>query len=514
MTQEIYASSRNTSPQARFKTLEPSAAPSTSTSNMASISQGLMQAFPPIPSNSSLHSTTGPPSPSYWHGHLADVVGGLYYCDGGNREEWDLWSGMEAGWRRKRRKRIGEVVGRCYEGEAVFENPITCAIGRDLITRHFGLLALVPGRLWSEIVDVCESDYYDHTRLMILTHVLHISLFPARQDPKSKSTPSVKRLNRSISTISFGSFSGPLYRYRAAGSTYHPSAPATPFPQTPQGYGTPDHYFSRSRSQSIRSQAPPVLSPCEEESTPHFSSEHEREASSKRRARKRSTLKSNLRFCLLILPFVLFLMFIRWIFGPVTIHLKLHTRLVFNESGKICHHEDVWGVREFVEAFVLPNKVGRLFYGVWRRLVGESVGIAITTLSDESVDGDRPSLEAARQGSVTPRQGLSGSGERSPPTFLRSVRKSLEDFAAGVRRERSWSNVSGLQPELEERDQEREWELLNRETSASPRTKMISLSSQSKVKAPEPSPATGSDNDAARETPLIEKLSSSVNRKN
>jgi hypothetical protein len=36
-----------------------------------------------------------------------------------------------------------------------------------------------------------------------------------------------------------------------------------------------------------------------------------------------------------------------------TIHLKIHTRLVFNEHGKITQHEDTWGLKETIEG-VLP----------------------------------------------------------------------------------------------------------------------------------------------------------------
>ncbi|KAK4058121.1 hypothetical protein OIO90_000860 [Microbotryomycetes sp. JL221] len=32
-----------------------------------------------------------------------------------------------------------------------------------------------------------------------------------------------------------------------------------------------------------------------------------------------------------------------------TIHLKLHTKLVFNEQGKVIEHEDTWGLKEIVE---------------------------------------------------------------------------------------------------------------------------------------------------------------------
>ncbi|KAK4054814.1 hypothetical protein OIV83_000738 [Microbotryomycetes sp. JL201] len=32
-----------------------------------------------------------------------------------------------------------------------------------------------------------------------------------------------------------------------------------------------------------------------------------------------------------------------------TVHLKLHTKLVFNEQGKVIEHEDTWGLKEIVE---------------------------------------------------------------------------------------------------------------------------------------------------------------------
>lgn len=75
-----------------------------------------------------------------------------------------------------------------------------------------------------------------------------------------------------------------------------------------------------------------------------------------------------------------------------TVHLKLHTTLVFNEHGKIIVHEDTWGLKEIVEG-VFPiigtlyalHRQGMAFLGgiASRMLLGKSSG------SDEESKGSR-----------------------------------------------------------------------------------------------------------------------------
>lgn len=86
------------------------------------------------------------------------------------------------GGRGKDREEICELVKEAYEGGAsesgcafgrvagvkradwspfaAFENPVTVAKGRQQIADVFCLLGLVPGSLWSELGDICESPSY------------------------------------------------------------------------------------------------------------------------------------------------------------------------------------------------------------------------------------------------------------------------------------------------------------------------------------------------------------------
>lgn len=42
----------------------------------------------------------------------------------------------------------------------VFENPVTMARGQEQIVDLFALLGVVPGEMWSELGDICESQSY------------------------------------------------------------------------------------------------------------------------------------------------------------------------------------------------------------------------------------------------------------------------------------------------------------------------------------------------------------------
>lgn len=60
-----------------------------------------------------------------------------------------------------------------------------------------------------------------------------------------------------------------------------------------------------------------------------------------------------------------------------TIQLKFHTRLQFNEQGRITSHEDTWGIKELVEG-VFPIAAG--LYGFNRRLVGSVAAVTGSVL--------------------------------------------------------------------------------------------------------------------------------------
>lgn len=84
-----------------------------------------------------------------------------------------------------------------------------------------------------------------------------------------------------------------------------------------------------------------------------------------------------------------------------TLHLKLHTRLVFNEHGKIIAHEDTWGLKELVEG--LFPLVGHL-YSVNRAVIAGVLGIASRTLFGRGRPPalDEESSHEVKAGMVTP----------------------------------------------------------------------------------------------------------------
>ena len=209
----------------------------------------------------------------------------------------------------------------------------------------FALLALVPGTMWSEMGDLTESrSAYDGNRLVVFTHTLHISLLPsldsdaaAHAHAASSSTGAAHpSLRRSISFFSL---------------------PSTPYPQTPSsatmngggggGAGGPDTPGGASDGGAgggIFSKTHPALG-----------------------GRDRWPSAS-----------VLSMLSPRAIATALTtLHLKLHTRLLFNEDGRITAHEDLWGVKELVEG-VFPV-VGHL-YAVNRQGLGWLARIASRTL--------------------------------------------------------------------------------------------------------------------------------------
>ncbi|GAA5862771.1 hypothetical protein JCM8547_006540 [Rhodosporidiobolus lusitaniae] len=242
---------------------------------------------------------------------------------------------------------IERVVGQLYATGAAFENPLTLARGKDAIKDMFALLALVPGTMWSEMGDVTESVGFDGNRLLIFTHTLHISLLPfldsenARHFPgTTTATPSMRR--------SYSFF----------------SLPATPFAQTPSATHASiddnNDQDSTSPTSGLYSKTHPAFSATRWPSTSLLSLLNPK------------TIASSL----------------------TTLHVKLHTRLLFNEDGRIIGHEDLWGVKELVEG-IFPV-VGHL-YSLNRQGLAWAAGLASRTLLGSSSGGnDKKALEAAK----------------------------------------------------------------------------------------------------------------------
>lgn len=207
----------------------------------------------------------------------------------------------------------------------------------------FALLGLVPGTMWSEMGDLTESrSAYDGNRLVVFTHTLHITLLPSLDSDAAAhahaaggaSAPSLRR------SISF--FSLPSTPYPQTPSSSVLNAPETPggsegiFSKTHPAFGGRDRWPSA----SVLS----MLSP--------------------------RTIASAL----------------------TTLHLKLHTRLLFNEEGRITAHEDLWGLKELVEG-VFPI-VGHL-YAVNRQGLGWLARLASRTLLGSRAPPAPPQKELA-----------------------------------------------------------------------------------------------------------------------
>jgi hypothetical protein len=198
----------------------------------------------------------------------------------------------------------------------------------------FALLALVPGTMWSEMGDLTESrSAYDGNRLLVFTHTLHISLLPSLDSENAPhpgagggaatATPSMRR--------SYSFFSLPSTPYPQTPSSSYPSCP----PETPANEAAHPGIFSKTH--------------------PAFAARDRWPSTSLLSALNPRTIASAL----------------------TTLHLKLHTRLLFNEEGRIIAHEDLWGLKELVEG-VFPI-VGHL-YAVNRQGIGWLAGLASRTL--------------------------------------------------------------------------------------------------------------------------------------
>ncbi|KPV78617.1 uncharacterized protein RHOBADRAFT_51064 [Rhodotorula graminis WP1] len=302
---------------------------------------------------------------SLWHPEGLDspkqVLSTQHYRDAVDDVQSVLYGG-----RGRDRDEISRVVGDLYDSGATFENPLTLARGRDAVSDMFALLALVPGTMWSEMGDLTESrSAYDGNRLVVFTHTLHISLLPsldsdaaAHAHAASSSTGAAHpSLRRSISFFSL---------------------PSTPYPQTPSSAtmnGGAGPETPGAASEGIFSKTHPALG-----------------------GRDRWPSAS-----------VLSMLSPRAIASALTtLHLKLHTRLLFNEEGRITAHEDLWGVKELVEG-VFPV-VGHL-YAVNRQGLGWLARIASRTLLGSGGGGGQGAAQAHKLAALPPGEGKQAGGD-------------------------------------------------------------------------------------------------------
>jgi hypothetical protein len=149
--------------------------------------------------------------------------------------------------------------------------------------------------MWSEMGDLTESSSYDGNRLLVFTHTLHISLLPFLDSEHVPHLPGTTNATPSL---------------RRSYSFF--SLPSTPYPQTPSAT-QPSIDFGDEEQQ----QSPGIYS----KTHPPFYQKDGGLSHSLLALLNPKTIASAL----------------------TTLHLKIHTRLLFNEDGRIVGHEDIWG---------------------------------------------------------------------------------------------------------------------------------------------------------------------------
>ncbi|GAA5955037.1 hypothetical protein JCM21900_002766 [Sporobolomyces salmonicolor] len=256
------------------------------------------------------------------------------------------------------RDQIRRVVEELYDGGGTFENPLTYAKGREAIGDMFALLGLVPGTMWSELGDVTESQGYDGNRLMIFSHTLHISLLPFLD-------------SEDVQPLALGTATPSLRR-----SYSFFSLPSTPYPETPSA-AQPSHDPGADS---------PTFRGIFSKTHPAFSAQW----------------PSHSLFSLLNPKTIASAL--------TTLHLKLHTQLLFNEAGRIIRHEDLWGIKELLEG-VFPI-IGHL-YAINRQGMGWLAGIASRKLLGRTKDSKGRGAEEATVGMDTSMQTPEGFGAGS-----------------------------------------------------------------------------------------------------
>ncbi|KAH9464340.1 hypothetical protein H4Q26_012458 [Puccinia striiformis f. sp. tritici PST-130] len=221
---------------------------------------------------------------------------------------------------------VVDCISKWYELNAVFENPFTRAVGIQAIVNQFSLMSFLPGQIWSELGDICESEDYNGNRVVIFSHTLHFDLLGSTD------------LNSSTTGM---------------------QTPYLSVPVTPHGGGTPGTMMN-TRYPSFQSAIYARMG--------STSSGPQSTTLSQRLKATRSGRESETTWPLY------------WLISHLSpsqiknnlfkFDLKLATRLQFNEQARIVTHDDIWGLKELLE-FLSPN-IFTKFYSFQRWLVGQS----------------------------------------------------------------------------------------------------------------------------------------------
>ncbi|KAI8459018.1 hypothetical protein BY996DRAFT_4576439, partial [Phakopsora pachyrhizi] len=234
--------------------------------------------------------------------------------------------------------RLINCINKWYDPSAVFENPFTRAAGSQAIIDQFSLMSLIPGKIWSELGDVCESDDYDGNRVIIFTHTLHFELLQNRNHQSNE-----------ISQQQASSIRSQLD---------NASLPQTPYLSSIQSQlnlltPTITNYFNQSHHHNHQSNV-----------TTSSTYNHNQQQQHHRFRVRQAGSQTEWPISWLISR----LNPIEILKNLTNLDLKLLTKLHLNEQSRIVYHEDVWGLKQVLE-FLIPSFVNQAF-GIQRSLVG------------------------------------------------------------------------------------------------------------------------------------------------
>lgn len=284
-----------------------------------------------------------------------------------------------------------------------FESPLLSAKGRDQVANQFIMAFALPGMdVTSELRDVICSDFeFDGTRAGIIDQTISVTFLPSifgsdptpppsayPYDPAGQETPAPHHLqgHSAITPHPFADYRTP--GASAFGHLQH--SPTTPFslshlwgggssrPHTPGGatsssfrpltssmssHNRTDGHLSGSKSEDDYNAIPGSVYASADQTgggsvsrlkmpldaiVPHWGSE----------GLGRGTVANFLWG--ILHPRAVLKQF-------CTIHLRLMSRLEFNDAGHIVRHEDTWGLRETIEGTI---PFASLIYALERRVVG------------------------------------------------------------------------------------------------------------------------------------------------
>lgn len=319
--------------------------------------------FPSAPGSNYLSSR--PPTPSYYREALADIHAILYA---------GAFGGGPSG--REGFEEMADCVARWYETDAVFDNPIARSTGRDSIANQFLWMSSVPGERWSEVGDVCECQDFsapasserlfdadrltaDGNYILILSHTLHVSFFPA---PDGSHRPPIPTPFQSVPPTPFA--------YTPAPGTPGTSIVSEHHLHHQHSYG----HLAHSRNMSEQNLPPPVDGQHraasqededdeddEEDGGNEEEDETDRGTSSAVYVARNPSHHRGAGAGGTPIGLALAALHPRHVLARLGhYHLRVITRLEFNEQGRVAYHEDHWGVKELVEG-TLPL-LGQLYY--------------------------------------------------------------------------------------------------------------------------------------------------------